>query len=213
MTTTTTSTPDPEALPWDPRRGSLRCPGCPDHPYPAEAERYELALEGSLDGADDHRDVLAIMRRTPGILSGPFEIHSLPTGMAAIAVIDFLERQTFDACDTYTLVATLGQRFPAALLHVWPAPVDVDRRVAEDAYWDEASAYLIRGAMADIAQDEYPMDIGWRDDAAERINGPDGAPIELWRGYLYVELDGPGLVRLGWKDPPAHDTLPAIAAG
>ena len=140
--TTTRWTPEPKALPRDPAHGSRRCGACPEHPLGVSDHhlddaqgRYELGLEGvGLDGHHDHRDALRILRRAPGFCSGPFEVPVLPAGMPAIAVLDYLERQTFDARESADIVSKLVERYPDATVHVWAVAGDVSQRIAEDAY-------------------------------------------------------------------------------
>jgi len=199
--TATTCSPRTEALPWDPAIGALVCPACPDHSVTSDDDRYEVCLEGDgLDGREDHQDALSIVRRYPGLLSGPFDVPPLPEGMPALAVIDYLERQTFDAADARRLAASLGRRFAMAVVHVW-VPADCTARIAEDTYWDEDERQLVRTPAFDIAPPEYGMDIGWRF-TPDHVSGPDDRTVTLWRGCLYVDLERPELVRYAWRDFP-----------
>jgi hypothetical protein len=202
MNTAPTWTPATETLTWEPRRGSLACPGCPEHPSASGDGRFEVALEGvGIDGSEDHRDGLNLVRRSPGLVSGPYEVPPLPEGMPALAVIDYLERQTFDAADTAVLVRTLTARFPGSVVHVWAIGPEASHRIAEDASWDESERLFVRTPVFDIAPPDYPMDVGWRR-LPEHVEDPDGQRVELWRGCLYVDLERPGLVRYGWSDLP-----------
>jgi len=209
--TTTAWTPRTEALPWDEARGALVCPACPDHAVDAEAGRYEVCLEAvGLDG-NDHHDALSIVRRSPGLLSGPFDVPALPAGMPAMAVVDYLERQTFDGPDARGLAGRLGERFPGSTVHVW-AVDDVSDRIAEDAFWDESEQQLVRTPAFDIAPPDYPMDVGWRYQP-ERVNGSDGASVVLWRGCIYVDVERRGLVRYAWRDFSVRQTAPTDPSG
>lgn len=155
------------------------------------------------------------MRRTPGLLSGPYEVPPLPEGMPAIAVVDYLERQTFDVFDTRRLAAALSERFPDAVVHVWAIGAEAADRIAEDAYWDEVPRLFVRTPVFDIAPPDYPMDFGWRH-VPEHVAGSDGATIELWRGCLYVDVcgfSGGGLVRFGWRDLPGPTHTITTATG
>jgi hypothetical protein len=208
----TTWTPEPSELPWDPDRGGLTCPGCPEHGRGSSVNGFELVLDGrGLEGEPDQHDAVRVIRRAPGLGSGPFAIPVLPEGMPAIAVIDYLERQTFDVKDTDHLIAVVGARFPAARLHVWSVGSDVAARIAEDADWENDQGVLRRAPVVDIAPYEYPMDVGWRL-RPETVHGPDGRSIELWRGCLYVEPDRPDLVRYEWDGlgDPDRSTNPVV---
>ena len=194
----TTWTPEPEQLPWDLRSRSLVCPACPDHGPGSEDDRYELALEGvALDSVSDHHDALRLVRRTPDFCSGPFDIPILPDTAPVIAIMDYLERQTFDASEAGSMAGSLAARFPAARIHVWRVGRDVSHRIAEDASWLVDQGIIVRSPTVDIAPHEYPMDVGWRRDP-EHVEGPDGREVELWRGCLYVDPMHPGLVRYDW---------------
>jgi hypothetical protein len=202
VNTTKTWTPEPAALPWDRAIGSLRCPGCPSHALVREDGRYELVVEGvGLDGGTDHRDALRVLRRAPDFGSGPFEVPDLPRGMPAIAVIDYLERQTFDAHEIGTMAKALAERFLDAVVHVWAIGDDITHRIAEDAYLPADMSCLIRSPVIDIAPHEYPMDVGWASEA-EAVETPADGSVELWRGCLYVDPMRPELVRYGWRDLP-----------
>jgi len=107
--------------------------------------------------------------------------------------------------------AVLVQRFPIAIIHLWPIGPDITHRIAEDAWWEEDRQLLVRTPTDDIAPNEYPSDVGWGRDP-EPVEGPDGEPMELCRGCLYVETMRPDLVRYGWKDLPGPDAAPASAA-
>ena len=195
-------TPVAAGLPWDAALRGLRCPGCPNHVNRREDARYELVLDGvALHGDDDHHDALRVLRRSPDFASGPFDVPALPEGMPAVAVIDFLERQTFDRREKNIITLALRHRFPSAVVHAWAIQGDIGRRIAEDAYWDPDSGYLIRSPVGDIAPHEYPSDVGW-DGAAQQVDTPNGQTVELTRGCLYVDPMSRDLVRYGWVDLP-----------
>ncbi|CAN5841151.1 hypothetical protein BH23CHL8_BH23CHL8_27330 [soil metagenome] len=185
-------------LPWDSRRGSLSCPDCPGHSVGSEDGRYEVVLEGvGLHALDDHHDAVRVTRRAPGLCSGPFDIAALPGGVPLVAVLDRLERQTFDADDARDLAGRLADRFPGATVHVWPIGPDVLDHVAGDAFWDPDQGVLVRSPGGDFAPEEHPLDVAWPDEP-EHVEGPGGV-VELWRGCLYVDPSSERLVRHGWS--------------
>ncbi len=194
--------PEPTELSWDEVRGGLVCAACPDHLLPRGEGRYELVLAGpGLDGPADHHVALVLERRSPGLCSGPYQIPTLPPGMPALVIIDYLERQTFDRAEAQQLGEALERCFPSATVHTWRIGPEVGRRIAEDAYWDEGTQLLVRTRSVDIEPERFPMDVGWRP-APAAVVGPDGQRLELWRGCLYVDPFGPRLVRYGWRDLP-----------
>ena len=192
--------PEPTGIPWSQASGGLVCPACPDHAiaFAGEDARFELVMEFADGRGLGAPEAVRVTRRAPDWGSGPYDLRSLPGGEAAIAVVDYLERQTFDARALERLLHELGSRYPEARCHVWRVPADVSDRIAEDAYMDTESGVLLRAPVVDIPPNEFPMDVGWRLHP-ERVVGADGQDLDLHRGCLYVCLDGGSLVRYGWS--------------
>ena len=196
--TTTNRAPEQTGLPWDRDRDGAVCPACPGHGI-REGRRHEIVLDGARrDGSDDHREVVRVIRRAPGLASGPFEMPRSLGGPRALALIDYLERQTFEPWEARRIVERLLDRYPTATVHVWPIRSDPSDRIAEDAYWDgDEAGVLVRAPVVDIEPHLYPMDVGWRLEP-EDVEDRHGRRLELWRGCLYVDPMAPDLVRFGW---------------
>ena len=193
--------PIPTGLPWNQTADGLVCPACPDHSVGATdgVERYEIVMEVSSGiHGQGHVDSVRVIRRVPDDLSGPFDLRALPASEAALAAIDYLERQTFVPADALRLLEVLGARFPADRIHVWPIGVDIAGRLAEDAIWDEPTRKLFREPLTEVSFYEYPADVGW-DSELERVKMADGREVEVCRGCLYVDLANPSLVQHGWS--------------
>lgn len=196
----TTEQPVLRELPWVTEVGGLVCPACPDHRGPSSADeaRFELVMELHEGGGNGSPEAVRVTRRAPDWGSGPFDLDRLPDGGRAVAMIDYLERQTFDRRAIERLLDELGTRYPDARMHVWRIPADVSLCIAEDAYWAEEPRTLLRAPVVDISPSEYPMDVGWRLHP-DQVSGPDGGEISLYRGCLYVCPDNERLVRYGWS--------------
>lgn len=193
-------TPIPTGLPWSQAAGGLVCPSCPDHPVVLTVgfERYEIVMEVTSDiHGPGHVDSVRAIRWAPDKLSGPFDLRALPASEAALATIDYLERQTFTAEDAIRLITVLRARFPTDRIHVWPIGDDIAGRLAEDAIWDEPTRSLFREPLTEVSFYAEPADVGW-DCGSERVKMVGGREVVVCRGCLYVDLGNPELVRHGW---------------